>query len=286
MKVFTISNSNNSSPPTKGHKIAFEAGLTNQIMQEIQNADVLVISNKLAQRGINTDFKGNKIIAWCCNKTVEILDTINKNFKQKLALPEGIFVEDFKNLNDNPTAIGTCNMLPSRLKKNSDEIILEKVIFFNSNVNWENIDAISDLGFEKKQIGSDFFMYSFFHEFSHVLHLDNLMKNFDNKTLMDKVKNYIKNKELISNCQGKYKNRISSICDNAIINPFESVAYDIPNVIIRNLNKESLSITKNPFIGTPYDKLSFWQRVNIPDYSDEKRPLDEILRRFWNGKFD
>ena len=52
------------------------------------------------------------------------------------------------------------------------------------------------------------------------------------------------------------------------------------------LDKETLMPTKNPFKGTPYEKLSFWQRVNIPNCSDDERSLNEILRNFWNGKFE
>lgn len=55
--------------------------------------------------------------------------------------------------------------------------------------------------------------------------------------------------------------------------------------VVSCLDKDTLMLTRNPFIGTPYENLSFWQRVNVSDYSDEDRPLKEILRRFWNGKF-
>ncbi len=54
-------------------------------------------------------------------------------FGLKLALPKGIFVEDFKDLNvDNPSMYGFCNLAPTKLKKNSDEITPSRIIFFNS----------------------------------------------------------------------------------------------------------------------------------------------------------
>jgi hypothetical protein len=57
-------------------------------------------------------------------------------------------------------------------------------------------------------------------------------------------------------------------------------------LIADSLDKTTLKPIKNPFKNTPYENLSFWQRRNIPKYSDEDRPLNEILRNFWNGKFD
>ena len=56
--------------------------------------------------------------------------------------------------------------------------------------------------------------------------------------------------------------------------------------IIDSLNKTTLAPARNPFTNTPYETLSFWRRVNNPQYSDETRPLHEILRNFWDGKFD
>ena len=80
-------------------------------MQEIQRADILEISSRLAKKGIPTDFKGNKIIAWCCDKTIEIFEQINQKFKTNLSLPKGIFVENFQSLNvDTPNMYGFCNL--------------------------------------------------------------------------------------------------------------------------------------------------------------------------------
>ncbi len=90
----------------------------------------------------------------------------------------------------------------------------------------------------------------------------------------------------IEEYQKKYGKKLSQICNYALKNPFEAVACDISRVIADSLDKNTLMPIRNPFIGTPYEKLSFWQRVNIPKYSDEERPLKEILRNFWNGKFE
>ncbi len=70
-------------------------------------------------------------------------------------------------------------------------------------------------------------------------------------------------------------------------NPLEAVACDMAKVIVDSLDAKTLMPTKNPFIGTSYEKLSFWQRVNLPTHDkDEVLSLHEILRNFWNGKFD
>ena len=51
--------------------------MTNKMANEIQTADVFKISNNLAKKGIDSEFQGNKVIAWCSNKVVEIFENIN-----------------------------------------------------------------------------------------------------------------------------------------------------------------------------------------------------------------
>ena len=57
-------------------------------------------------------------------------------------------------------------------------------------------------------------------------------------------------------------------------------------IIANSLDKETLMPTKNPFINTPYEKFYFWQSKKTPIYQEKDRALNEILRNFWNGKFD
>ena len=114
-------------------KPVFGAGLTTRVMEQINQADVFKISNRLASKGIDSDFQGNKTIAWCCSKTVEIFEEINKKFEMNLALPEGIYVKDFEELNipkDNLAAF--CNLTRSKLIKNSNSDTPAKTLFFNS----------------------------------------------------------------------------------------------------------------------------------------------------------
>lgn len=295
--AFIILNNQNKKQKTN---VSFGAGLTAQMMSEIQSADVLEISNRFAKRGIPTDFKGNKVLAWCCDKTIEIFEHLNEKYKLKLALPKGIFVENFENLNvDDPKAISFCNLTPTRLRKDSKEIVLPTTLFFNtlehkrSNVppnhqwlyNWDYIDQISDFRSATKQTGTDFFLDTFLHESSHVVHEDWLLKKYGGKTVLKKILS-AKDKNQIEEYQRKYGPKLSEICNYATAGPLEAVACDMPIRIVDALDRETLLPIKNPFIDTPYERLSIWQRADIPAYSDEERPLKEILRNIWNGKFD
>lgn len=299
MKVVFSFQKDSLAKPQK-QSVVFGAGLTPKMMQEIQQADILTISSKLAKKGIPTDFKENKVIAWCCDKIVEIFEQLNKEFGQKLALPKGIFVEDFEKLNiDNPIIPGFLNPTRTNLIINSDEIIPAQTIFFNSYksisnsipsemkkyYDWDFINEIADYDFSKKYSSTDFFLYYFLHEFSHLTHEDRLLNKMSSQNF-DKKLDLIKSKVQIEQYHKKYGEKVSQICNNALENPFDAVACDMSWVIAESLDPKTLLPTRNPFIGTPYENLSFWQKVNIPNYMDEERPLNEILRRFWNGKFD
>lgn len=296
--VFSLKKNNSTEPQTR--KISFEAGLTPKIMQEIQKADVLEISKKLAKKGIPADFKDNKVIAWCCNKAIEIFEQLNKNYKQGLALPKGIFVEDFEKLNiEHPNMYGFCNLQPTKLIKKSDNLVPSRVIYFNNFktqspkvadeykwlYNWDFINSISDVRFLTKQSGTDCFMDIFIHELTHASHEDRLLSKLGGKTLANKIA-VLKQQQKITEYQKKYGQKIAKICDYALTDPFEAVSCDVSRIIANTLDKNTLMPINNPFIGTPYENLSFWQRVNIPNYSNEERPLKEILRNFWNGKFE
>lgn len=283
-----------SEPQTQ--EIAFGAGMTAKIAQEINNVDVLEISNRLAQKGIPTDFKGNKVVAWCSEKAVKIFEELNEKFGTKLALPKGIYVEDFDKLNiDRQNMYGFCNLTPTALKKGSSEIIPSRTLFFNAHqdqlsqplYNWDYIDQIADYRYATKQASTDSFLDIFLHEFAHVAHEDKLLKKFGGDVLLKKILS-AKDLDKIEEYQRKYGQKISGICNSALYDPFEAVACDMSKTVANSLDKETLIPTRNPFIDTPYEKLYFWQqkRTKIPVYSDQDRPLIEILRNFWNGKFE
>lgn len=296
----TFSLQNNNSMGTLKPQITFGAGLTPKMLQEIHQTDALEISNRLAKQGIPTDFQGNKVIAWCCYKTIGIFEQLNKNFRMHLALPEGIYVEDFEKLNVEKNSLaGFCNLVPSRLKKNSNDKIPDKTLFFNTfetiaqmtdpNIkwiyDWENINEIADLNYFIGHSSTDYFLSTFIQELSHNAHLDRASKKIGGDTLAEKIRLFSDEQRLME-YQQKYGRKLSQISANALKNPFEAVGSDMSRVISDSLDKETLMPTRNPFLGTPYEKLSLWKRINIPNYSDEERPLTEILRNFWNGKFD
>ena len=93
----------------------FQAGLTKQMQAEINHCDPLKISSEFIKMGVPTDFKDNKVIAWCSLKCAEIINNINQKYKLGLTLPKGIFVEDFAELIDvAPDALATCNIAKNR----------------------------------------------------------------------------------------------------------------------------------------------------------------------------
>lgn len=301
MKISFV-NPNNSYSSSQKQNITFEAGLTAQFAQEIKNANVVEISNRLAQKGIENDFKSNKIIAWCCDKTVDIFEQHNKQFSPKLALPKGLFVEDFADLNINDDLRSTpsfCNFTLRRLKRNSNEISKPGTLFFNSYetykkeclpqnkwlMDWNCVSEISDDAYASNLDSTSHFLRLFLHEFSHNVHLDKLTNEFKVK-ILEKIRSICKDKKQIEEYQKKYGQKVSQICKYALKNPLEAIACDMSRAIVDSLDKTTLKLTKNPFINTPYEELSASQKANLPVYSQEDLPLKEILRNIWNGKFD
>lgn len=282
MKI-VFSNQNNNCVKPQNKKVNFEAGLTPKMMQEIQHADVLDISKKLEAKSIPNDFNGNNGIAWYCNKTVEIFKQFNEHFGINLSFPRGIFAIDFKYLKtDTPHAYGLCNLTPTTLIKGSNEIIPSRVVFFNTEHNWNAVDSISNARYAKRQSGTDFFLDIFFHEFSHVLHEDWLLELFDGETLL-KMLELIKEPKQILAYQKKYGTQVSRICHYALTDPLEAVACDLSKRMAKSIDKETLVPIRNPLASVPYKEgdLSLYQKLQI-----KINPLNGILRNFRNGEFD
>ena len=108
----------------------FRAGLTSAMRSEIRSVDVAKVSEALQKQGIQSDFKGNKMLAWCSLKSVEIINEINKRFGAKLGLPKGIFVEDFtKNPFEEKESIGFINFISTQMCNKGGTP--EKTIYFN-----------------------------------------------------------------------------------------------------------------------------------------------------------
>lgn len=298
MKVLFSFQNNNFSAPQK-NKINFGAGLTPKMMQEIHKTDTLKISRKFAQKGINSDFSGNQVIAWCCDKTVGILEQLNQKFHTRIVLPEGIYVRDFADLRvDSHTMPGFCNLQPTRLIKGSDEIIPAKRVFFNTFetirktlpeykelYDWNNVSELADFDYASRNSSTDHFLGNFLHELAHADDLQKLLDKLGGEIVAKKIK-LARDPKQTERIKIKYGDRISGICDYALTSPFEALACYRAGIIARVLDAETLIPTKNPFVDTPYENLSLWQRLKRPYYSDEKRPLFEILRDFRDGKFD
>ncbi|MDD3437320.1 MAG: hypothetical protein PHC64_09245 [Candidatus Gastranaerophilales bacterium] len=267
-------------------KISFQRGLTPEIAQAISRTDVGAVSDWFAKRHMPTDFQGNQVLAWCCQKTAMIFGQL------KLGLPKGIYVIDFKQLEyKNPSkALGTCNLLPTSLIKGSDEVIPPKTIFFNSMQPWQNIDTMADAHYAEGGSSTDFFMSNPFHEFAHAAHEDWLVRMFGEGKTQRRIEMFLDEEQFTKRqeeYQRKYGNRIlPGICRYALVSPLEAVACDLARVIADGLNPVTLLPPKNLLVGTPYERLPLWRRLTRSRYEDLKRPLPEVLRNFWNGEFE
>jgi hypothetical protein len=268
-------------------------------MHEIQTADVLEISKRLKDKGIPSYFEDNKFAAWCFDKTTTIFEQL-KRFQSKLALPTGIQAKDFWDLNIKGKYLAAfCNLTPTRLEKNSRNETPAGIIFFNTFkterrmatpstkwiYNWDNVDQIADANYFIGHSSTDHFLSTFIQEFSHNAHINRASEKIGGDALVDKIRLFNDEKRMQEYRQ-KYGGKLSQICNHALENPLEAVACDMTRVITDVLDTDTLMPTRDPFIGTPYENLSFLQKVDITDYTDEQRPLKEILRRFWNGKFE
>lgn len=266
-------------------QLNFKAGLTLSMLQEINSTDVKLISKELKQKDIDSDFKENKIIAWCSRKSVEIFEHINKNYNSNLLLPKGIFVENFSELNVKPTLIGFCNFTRSLLKKTSKEASEPATIFFNSNHEWNSINEIADLNYKNHMFATNIFLHDILHEFSHVAHEGQLLNRFSVSQFINKLDFIQQNEVYLKNYRNKYKAQLKTICDYSLINPLEAIACDFTRTIANSLNKEALLPAKDPFYKTSYGKLPFFNKLfnTAPSLDADK---SKILKRFWNGDFN
>lgn len=254
---------------------SFKAGLNLKMRKEISNCDVHSISMEFANNGIRADFKGNKFVAWSVLKAYQIVKNL------KLGLPNAIIVENFSRLcGEENNSFGFCNVLPTKLYKDSEDIIPEKTLLFNENVNWGIIDKISDENFEMGLSPNNFFLDIFLHEFIHSTHEDNLLNLFGKNRFFEKVIRF-SDRSIQKNFSKKYGTLLGlSICSYAETSPFEAIACDLSNRIVNNLDKNTLNVNSEFLKTSPYKKRHIYT-LNIG-----KGPLYKALNRFWNGKFD
>lgn len=264
----------------KYNNFTFKSGLTKKMQSEIRFCSPKRIENYLADKKIEADFKDNKVVAWCSLKCIQIVDTLNKKFGLNLCFPNGIFVEDFRNLNGaNVNALGLTNFAPSYLYKSKNIIVPEKTVYFNKHdINWQAIDQIGDITYENGISVTNFFIENILHEFMHVLHENNLLKKLDGNILVNMLQ-ALQDKEVLKEFQKKYAKSLSdNICQYAASNPFEAVACDLAGKEVHALDKETLLPKTNIFNKKPYNNRYFLSK-------DKDSKYEKLLRNFWNGKF-
>ena len=267
------------------NKVCFQAGWNSKIAKQIENCNVDEIAQQLTKLGIETDFKGDKTIAWCCGKVAEIFSELNHKYKLGLTLPKAIYVEDFSRLNIDKNLRGYCNWFPSTILKGSDKVFPERTLFLNSKSVWEYIDSIAEKNHNKDRYwSSNHFLTPVIHEFCHAAHQGYLHSKFNYFELEDKVKN-ITNEEFILEYQSKLGKIISKISNQASEDPLETIAEDMTRKISKSLDKE-LNLTYNPFHSSPYpnnnNHLAFFPLVQL--IFKNARIERSVLEKAWNGE--
>ena len=270
------------------NKTTFRAGLTNQIKNEINSCDVRKISHELRNVNIESDFKGNKIVAWCVFRCTKLITEINNKYGLNLALPKGIFVEDFSKLNvNNQNAFCFMNFAPTFLHSDKKIITPEKTIFFNEfkdmnykggNKIWEQADEIADMNFENKGATTDFFLEIFLHEFAHVIHEGNMQTKIHNGAdLVKIIISMIKSQNPIFQ---KLRPEISEkICQYATTNQLEMTACDLTKRILDNASRETLQPIGNFTRNSPYKVKNIFKEIFTLN-----NKFNELLQNTWNGK--
>ena len=270
--------------------INFKAGLTGSMRKEIQACDISRIASELSKEGINTDFKNNKLIAWCCYKCAEIIKTLNKQYKLKLGLPAEIIVEDFNKLNlTQKNSVGFANIAPTNLYVGKDDIVKGKTIFFNEfkgfnhskgNEFWDRIDNMADENFEKHLSATDFFLETFIHEFMHVTHENHLINKFGSHKFITIAQKALTPPN-IQRFQDKYESLADNICSYAASNPMETVACDLSKRLIKSIDKNTLTVQNNFMQKSPYENRAFYM-ISLQKHDN----MFKLLKNLWNGKFD
>lgn len=258
----------------------FKAGLTSQMKKDIASCDPKKISYYLDRHSIQSDFKNDKTAAWCVLKCYELLKNFNKQFNLNLGFPKGIFVEDFNKLNIiKQGTLGFTNFAPTKLYLNNDSITQEKTIFFDQ-LNWEKIDEISDENFKFGITTTDFFLETFLHEFTHVIHEDNLLNKKSGSNVIAFLQKML-NSQFIETFQIKYESILKSICNYASENPLETVACDISKRILNSIDKNTLKLQNNFMHSSPYQNFSIIKKICM--LYDKKQEDSSLLNKIWMG---
>ena len=270
------------------NKPIFKAGLTRQMKAKITNCDDKKISKELLNLNIESNFMGNKVIAWCAFQCVKLIKEINNKYGLNLVLPNGIFVEDFNQLNlKNKDAFGFMNFAPTYLHIDKKIITPEKTIFFNEykdmnynggNALWDKVDEIADKNFDDKIATTDFFLETFLHEFVHVIHEGNIqIKIHNGLDLVNIIASMLKGQNPAFQ---KLRPEISEkICQYATTNQLEMTACDLTKRILDNASRESLQPIGNFTRNSPYKVKNIFKEIFTLNNT-----FNELLQNTWNGK--
>ena len=232
----------------------------------------------MGNNNINADFENNKIIAWCCAKALEIIKKLNL----RLGLPANIFVKDLNTLNCQDLNIyAFTNFLPCRITKGADEITPAVSIIFNKDFNWEHLDEASDYEFyDAHNTATDFFLEPFLHEFGHIAHERHLIDKFGTDRTVQSLVN-LTEEPTIDKYQTRFSIKEKELCGCAKASPLELIACDLSKRIIDCINRNNISLDKNPFINSPYqrffDIVSLFRKYSLQDL---------LINNFYNGKTD
>lgn len=270
----------------------FRHGLTKSIRNEINSCNTHKIVNYLnKEKGINADFKDNKVIAWCTLKSISIIDYLNKYYHTKFAMPYAIYVEDFTKLNvdDTGTTFGILNFFDNNDTYKDKSLATAATIYYNDFRNvgvnspnglWDKIDEIMDEQQAHHMSATNFFLEPIFHEFVHAMHEGNLLKKLGNKGIVKFIRTQYSEQNL-NNFQKSDASLFSEVSEYAMKSPMEAVACDFSKRTFLNINEETILPTYNFIVNSPYEKQWFIQRF----LRNPQCKKDEVLKDIWNGRY-
>lgn len=265
--------------------INFQAGFTKQLKTEALSCNINKISKEFAKQGIPTDFKNNRIAAWCSVKCFEIIQYLNKTYNLNLGLPKGIYVEDFSKLRvADKEADAFCNLAPTNLYLDNDKIMPENAIYINQykeadyrggNNFWENIDFLANSDFANKYTPTDSFLYIFMHEFSHVIHNTNMINKLGGENYLKTVLKTFE-PDFLQEFPQKYGEILSHLNYYATTHPLDTIACDLAKRLTDGINTSHFIPQNNLLENTPYLRKKPFAKEDV---------FDQTIRRFFNGNF-
>ena len=273
MKIHNISSSRRN---INNSKTSFKGGLR-AVQDAVMKADVAQITDKFTKLGIDVNFANNPIIAACSGFATDIF------LRLGLKPPTSIYAVPFSRISGNKmgaNVLGFC--LPDTSALTKDCKGLEKMfqkrfnirsVFFNTDVNWANIDMNANFQALQKQFSTPHFLHTFIHEFCHNAHVDHIYRTYgyhSQNSLGYRIGTggRLWNK-LHDTPIGKYSPEIiSNVSSYAKTNPMELVAENMTELIARSLNPQTMRPQTNPF--------TFSAFVN-------GTTIDEIFKKAWHG---